>query len=188
MDKQKNTENNKLTVNPEFIIEVQGQSFVKYEGLLDVAHQIGLVELSVDLIQIPTQDNNWTAICHATGITDNGAVFADYGDASVNSVSRNLTPHIIRMASTRAKARVLRDMTNIGITALEEVDMEVVAGKKDVIAKPNSLKSEALKLQGDLVAQGRVLDLGKITGGRRVEAISENELPKIVKELKKIIK
>lgn len=187
MNKQKDTKDNKLTVNPEFIIEVQGQSFVKYEGLLDVAHQIGLIELSVDLIQIPTQDNNWTAICYATGITDDGAVFADYGDASVNSVSRNLTPHIIRMASTRAKARVLRDMTNIGITALEEVDMEVVAGKKDVVTQPDSSRVEVLKLQGDLVAQGRIQELGKITGGRRVEVIPENELPDILKKLKKII-
>lgn len=187
MNKQNTEKKNKLVVNQEFIIEVQGQSFVKYEGLLDVAHQIGLMELSVELIQTPTKDNGWTAICYATGITDDGAVFADYGDASVSSVSRNLTPHIIRMASTRAKARVLRDMTNIGITALEEVDMEVVAGKKDVVSQSDSTRVEVLKLQGDLVAQGRIKELGKITNGRRVEAIPESELPKILEELKKII-
>ena len=50
----------------------------------------------------------------------NGELFSDIGDADPSNVNRKIAPHIIRMASTRAKARVLRDLCNIGITCLEE--------------------------------------------------------------------
>lgn len=112
-----------MSVNEKFIIKLQGKSFVTYEGLLDLAHQRGLKSLEVDIIQMPDSENNMTAICIATGTTED-LTFQDIGDASPNSVNRALIPHLIRMASTRAKARVLRDLTNVGMTAVEELSVE----------------------------------------------------------------
>lgn len=112
-----------MSVNENFIINLQGKSFVTYEGLLDLAHQRGLISIEVEIIQIPTKDNNMTAICQAVATTTNER-FQDIGDASPQSVNSGLVPHLIRMASTRAKARVLRDLTNIGMTAVEELSME----------------------------------------------------------------
>lgn len=110
-------------INEKFIISLQGKSFVTYEGLLDLAHQIGLISLEVDLIQFPSEENNMTAIARAVATTEKGR-FTDIGDASPRSVNNMLAPHIIRMASTRAKARALRDLTNVGMTAIEELSIE----------------------------------------------------------------
>ena len=112
-----------MNINENFIIKLQGKSFVTYEGLLDLAHQKQLMSLEVEIIQIPTKDNNMTAICQAIATTSKEK-FQDIGDASPQSVNSGLVPHLIRMASTRAKARVLRDLTNIGMTAIEELSLE----------------------------------------------------------------
>lgn len=112
-----------MSINENFIIKLQGKSFVTYEGLLDLAHQKNLVSLEVEIIQIPNKENNMTAICLAVATTEKER-FQDIGDASPKSVNSGLVPHLIRMASTRAKARVLRDLTNVGMTAVEELSME----------------------------------------------------------------
>lgn len=121
-----------MSVNEKFIINLQGKSFVTYEGLLDLAHQRGLKSLEVEIIQMPDSENNMTAICMAMATTEEKK-FQDIGDASPGSVNRALVPHLIRMASTRAKARVLRDLTNVGMTAVEELSVEEngVPEKKD---------------------------------------------------------
>lgn len=110
-------------INEKFIINLQGKSFVTYEGLLDLAHQMDLVSIDVELLQFPSEENNMTAIARAVATTEKGH-FSDIGDANPNSVNNMLKPHIIRMASTRAKARALRDLTNVGMTAIEELSVE----------------------------------------------------------------
>lgn len=105
-----------------FIIQLQGKNYVTYEGLLDEAHKMGLESIKVDVVQLPSEENNMTAVCRAVAKAGD-KTFTDFGDASPVSVGQNLVPHILRMASTRAKARALRDMTNIGITAIEELDL-----------------------------------------------------------------
>lgn len=112
-----------MSINEKFVINLQGKSYVTYEGLLDLAHQRNIKSIVVDIIQMPTPENDMTAVCKATATTDDG-VYTDIGDASPKSVNSNIAPHIIRMASTRAKARVLRDLTNIGMTAIEEITLD----------------------------------------------------------------
>ena len=109
-----------MNINEKFIININGKNFVTYEGLLDLAHQKNLKSMDVELIQFPQKENNYTAICKATAFTDKDK-FTDIGDANPQSVNSNLVPHLIRIASTRAKARALRDLTNIGMTAFEEI-------------------------------------------------------------------
>jgi hypothetical protein len=103
------------------MIERQGRSFVLYAGLLDEAHEKGLRSIRTELLQSPLPENGETTICRAVIEMGDGRVFSGIGDATPQNVGRNIVPHAVRMAETRAKARALRDAINVGAVALEEL-------------------------------------------------------------------
>ena len=112
-----------------FIKKIDDKDFVLYSGLLDVAHQKNLSMVDVELIQFPSDENKQTAICKAKVETVDGKKFSDIGDANPANCNSKVARHLIRMASTRAKARAFRDMDNIGMTALEQLgDLNEVIG------------------------------------------------------------
>lgn len=113
-------------IDERFIVNLRGKQFVTYEGLLDLAHQNKLKSIKTELIQIPSKENNNQCIMKAIATTEDGKVFEGYGDADTSNVNSMISKHIIRMAETRAKARALRDLTNVGMTALEELGDEEV--------------------------------------------------------------
>lgn len=114
------------TIDAKYIVNIKGKDFVQYEGLLtDATENHELFSMAVELLQIPNKENDMTAICKATAHTKDGNMYADVGDASPKSVDNYLVPHIIRMASTRAKARALRDLCNVGMCSIEELDGNV---------------------------------------------------------------
>ncbi len=105
----------------------QGKQYVLFAGLLDEAHNRGLRGIDTELIQVPTAENGNVAVVkavvnmEAAEGSEGSRTFSGIGDASPDNVGRNIVPHIIRMAETRAKARALRDAVNVGATALEEL-------------------------------------------------------------------
>jgi hypothetical protein len=106
--------------HPDWFIDQQGREFVLFRGLLALGHERGMKGITVTVVQLPTELNGMTAVC-AASVEMPGGVFSDIGDASPTNVNRMIAPHLIRMASTRAKARALRDAVNIGVTAFEEL-------------------------------------------------------------------
>jgi hypothetical protein len=111
------------TIDSKHIIKIHDKEHVTYEGLLSMATDNGLESLEVDIRQFPSQENGNTCVCIATAKCQ-GRTFTDIGDANPDNVNSMISKHIIRMASTRAKARALRDMLNIGMCAVEELDAD----------------------------------------------------------------
>ena len=104
-----------------WITKIEGKEFVKYPGLLDLAHQHGLSSIEVDIVQMPTAENGNFAVCRATVMSKIGETYTDIGDANPNNCSSKVSRILLRMASTRSIARALRSYTNVGMTALEEL-------------------------------------------------------------------
>jgi hypothetical protein len=102
----------------------------------------------VEILQYPTQENEKTAICRAKAVTSMGDIFSDIGDANPTNCNYKVAKHLLRMASTRAKARCLRDLTNIGMTCLEELgDLDEVIGNEEKgTAQKGKLKPFARKI------------------------------------------
>ena len=113
------------------IINWQGQDFVKYEGLLDEAHQQGLKRINTILIQVPHDEDGRVAIVSAEVETEKG-VFTGIGDASPENVRGTGGQGCVRVAEDRAKARALRDAVNVGQTSVEELALgEEQSGARD---------------------------------------------------------
>ena len=130
-------------IDSKFIIKLQGKEFVTYEGLLDVAHQLKLKSIETDLIQTPSSENQFTCIMKAVVTTEDGKSFEGYGDANPQNVNSMISRHLIRMAETRAKARALRDLTNIGMTSIEELggeEIEAPVTKKQPVKKQSNVQ------------------------------------------------
>ena len=139
-------EKRKPKLDERFIKSIDGKDFALYVGLLDLAHQKNLTSMEVDLLQYPTKENEHTAICRATSKTANGGLFIDVGDANPMNCNSKVARHIIRMASTRAKARCLRDLTNIGMTCLEELgDITEVIGAEDEAGRTAQVKKDNIR-------------------------------------------
>ena len=127
-----------------FITNIKGKDFVLYAGVLDLATQKGLLKLEVELLQFPAKENGSEAICRAVAESKTGEVFSDIGDANPKNCHSMIAKHLIRMASTRSKARCLRDMCNISIVAVEEL-----ADFDDVIGTGQSQKTSRKKAAGN---------------------------------------
>jgi len=134
------SERKKPRLNPEFILNLQGKDFIKYNGLLDLAHQKGLIKMDVEIVQYPTVENGNEAVCRAIAETKFGERYVDIGDASPKNTNKMIASHIIRMASTRSKARALRDLCNTGMTCVEEL-----GDLNDVIGSDNGKTVKSIK-------------------------------------------
>ena len=140
-------------IDEKFIVSLKGKTFITYEGLLDLAHKEGLQSIETNLIQIPTKDNDYLAIVQATAYAKDKK-FMGIGDCDNKSANSMIAPHKIRMAETRAKARALRDFTNIGMTAFEELgNDEEEQNKVDENKKALADNSYATDSQVNLISK-----------------------------------
>jgi hypothetical protein len=104
-------------IPPEHIQYLHGKPFVRYAGLLAMAHAKGIVSLTAVFISV----TDTLALASAQVVFKDGTTFSDAADATPQNVQKGVRPHFARLALTRAKARCLRDGLNIGVCSLEEL-------------------------------------------------------------------
>ena len=165
----------------EHIVLRDGKPFVLYAGLLDLAHRVGLIGIQTTLIQAPASPG-WTAIIHARasklvpaydGVLERIETFDGIGDANESNTNRGISVHMIRLAETRAKARALRDLTNIGVTALEELggdSVVVTRGPIKVVAGPAATQWEHQGVERPEPTPDQQFEALRATTTPRVEA------------------
>ncbi len=144
----------------DFIVERQGRPFVMYAGLLNLAHENGLKSIRTDLIQAPSGENGYVAICAATVVLDKAGsehIYTGIGDAAENNVGPAMRASLIRMAETRAKARALRDAVNVGVSAFEELNETDAPDNSPRAARNRSARQERPNVPG-ATAAGRQAD------------------------------
>jgi len=174
MESTKFLEKNMPKLKDGFLKNIKGKDFVLYAGVLDLATQKGLLKLEVELLQFPTKENGHEAICRAVAEGKNGEVFSDIGDANPNNCAEMIAKHLIRLASTRSKGRALRDMCNIGIACLEELD-----SLDDIVGGNNSKKTTRKKATP---AKAKPATAKKETAAKKTEP----EKTKAAKPVKKV--
>ncbi|HEV8177676.1 MAG TPA: hypothetical protein VGP44_08315 [Gemmatimonadales bacterium] len=118
-------------IDPKWIVSLKGRDYPLYAGILDAATEADLLSLTTRIVQIPTDENGNMAVVMARAEFKDGRVFEDVGDASPQSVASHLVGALLRLASTRAKGRVLRDSINVGQTMFEELPDLNNAGAMD---------------------------------------------------------
>src|SRR6266699_507973 len=109
-----------LGIPPQHVVMIQGKAFVKFAGLLKMAHEHGLVALTADWIYNDAE----LSLAHAVATFQDGRRFEESGDASPANVTRMVAVHFRRVALTRAKERVLRDALGVDLVAVEELAEE----------------------------------------------------------------
>jgi len=105
----------------EHCVLVHGVVYVRYIGLLALAHERGLVSLKATFLSVTPE----LALATAEATFADGRTFTEAGDATPQNVTPQIRPHFPRMALTRAKSRVLRDSLNISQCSLEELGDEI---------------------------------------------------------------
>mgnify|MGYP001569158325 CR=1 FL=1 len=108
-------------IDPKFIVRLKGKDYPTWPGILDAATKAGLRSLTTRVLQVPVSDNGNLAVVMARAEFEDGRVYEDVGDCSPASTSPQLASAALRLASTRAKGRVLRDAINVGMTMYEEL-------------------------------------------------------------------
>jgi hypothetical protein len=104
-------------IPPQHVVLIQGRPFVKFAGLLQMAHERGLVSLTVDW----TYNDGDLSLAHAVATFQDGRRFEEAGDATLANTNRKVAVHFRRVALTRAKARALHDALGIDLVAVEEL-------------------------------------------------------------------
>lgn len=107
------TDKNLPKINAAGIAKIKGKDFVSYEAKLDYAHQYGMKSLEVTPVLLPSEATGERLVCQARLVREDGGIFIDIADATPDNIPKGCVDSYIRIASTRAKSRVIEDAYNV---------------------------------------------------------------------------
>jgi hypothetical protein len=99
-------------------VTIHGKECIRYQGLLAMAHEQGLMHFGARFTEVTDK----LATAWAWAHFKDGRKFYEAADATPENVHPGVQKAWMRMALTRAKARVLRDALNIGMVSVEELE------------------------------------------------------------------
>jgi len=113
-------------IDPQYLVPMKGgKMHPTYPGVLAAAMANGLREMTVKLLQAPSEENGWMAISEATAVftaaDGRDRIFTEIGDADGHNTGPHIALHRVRMSATRAKGRALRDALGLGVALAEEM-------------------------------------------------------------------
>ena len=121
------------------IVILGDRPYVTREGLLYYARKTGeLKRIKVELLE----RGRGYCIVKAKVFTKDGGEFEALGDASESNTNRMVSPHLIRMAETRAINRALREAFPIGLCSYEELSETDVTEREEGGAPAKPVKVE----------------------------------------------
>jgi len=140
------------------IIVMGDRPYVTKEGLIYYAQKSKLLAgIEVEIVE---RKQNFCLV-KARVLTKDGGRYEAYGDADVNNTNRMITPHLIRMAETRAVNRALRIAFPIGLCSFEELaEQDIVDSTQEREVQEVHEEKEATKKQintVNLIAEKRGL-------------------------------
>jgi hypothetical protein len=101
-----------------YVVQIHGRPFVRYAGLLLMAHARGLQTIEARFVSVSAT----LAVAEATATFTDGRRLTEASDATPENVGPQVKAHFARLALTRAKARALKDALGVDLCSLEELD------------------------------------------------------------------
>lgn len=181
-----------------FSVNIKGKDAIKLEGLTAFAHIKGIKSMETTIVQYPSDQNQWTAICQTTVVgfdyspAEDKVVevtYTDIGDANMNNCGKMVAASYIRMASTRSQARALRKYTNIDMVcsselgeALEEpqeegISYEQLTKVKSLLKEKGLAQDSFGKILFQLFQHQNYMQLTKSQGNTLIETLTNLPTP-----------
>lgn len=196
----KDKETVKLTeeFKQKFSVNIKGKEAIKLEGLTALGHEKGMWKFETEIIQFPSDQNGWTAICKTTiggydwdPVTEKvrEVIYSDIGDANAGNCGKMVAASYIRMASTRSQGRALRKYTNVDMVCSSELDSamdtppepfvstETLTAIKQVITSRKMSQDTFGRICTDMFGHTRYVEYTETQGKKLLEAIKAYVLP-----------
>jgi len=203
-----------IPVPDEYIITIGERKptpYIRYPGLIRLGHKTAelfkgkLTCTKHKIVEMPSGENNnrCTIVVWLSVVDKEGKVISSFpgiGDADSNSVTSMIKPHIIRMAETRANARALRLLTDVGMTAIEELD-SFDSAVSEPPSRPRPRKEPEAELTGRDKLEAELKGVSKEKGFSskalinamshildkeitKISLLSDEEISKVLKEIR----